>query len=73
MECFLIAIMGGLFGTVLGYGGSLVLSSLKVAASKVTLLAMAASILSCFVIALVFGIYPARKAANQNPVDALRA
>ena len=73
MECFLIAIMGGLFGTVLGYGGSLVLSSLKVAASKITLLAMAASILSCLVIALVFGIYPARKAANQSPVDALRA
>jgi len=73
MECFLIAIMGGIFGTILGYGGSITLSVLKVAASKITLLALAASIVSCAVIALVFGIYPAKKAANQNPVDALRA
>ncbi len=72
MESFLIAIMGGILGTILGYGGSVTLSILKVAASKITLLALAASIVSCAVIALVFGLYPAKKAANQNPVDALR-
>ena len=73
MECFLISIMGGMFGTILGYGGSIALSSLKVAASKVTPLAVAASIVSCSIISLVFGLYPARKASNQSPVDALRA
>lgn len=73
MECFLISIMGGIFGTILGYCGSVALSSLKVAASKVTPLALAASIVSCSIIVLVFGIYPARKAANQSPLDALRA
>jgi len=73
MECFIISIMGGMFGTILGYGGSIALSSLKVAASKVTPLAVAASIVSCSIISLVFGLYPARKAANQSPVDALRA
>ena len=72
MECFLISIMGGILGTILGYGGSVTLSILKVAASKITLLALAASILSCTIIALVFGLYPARRAANQSPVDALR-
>lgn len=72
MECFLISIMGGILGTILGYGGSFTLSILKVAASKITLLALAASIVSCIIIALVFGLYPAKKAANQNPVDALR-
>ena len=72
MECFFISIMGGILGTILGYGGSVTLSILKVAASKITLLALAASILSCTIIALVFGLYPARRAANQSPVDALR-
>jgi putative ABC transport system permease protein len=73
MECFLISVVGGILGTILGYIGSVILSSLQIAASKVTPLAIAASIVSCCIIALVFGIYPARKAANQNPVDALRA
>lgn len=72
MECFLISIIGGILGTILGYGGSVTLSILKVATSKITFLALAASIMSCIIIALVFGMYPAKRAANQSPVDALR-
>jgi putative ABC transport system permease protein len=73
MESLVISMIGGVMGTILGYGGSILLSSLKVTASVVTPLAMVATIVTCSLIALVFGIFPARKAANQNPVDALRA
>lgn len=73
MECLIISLMGAILGTILGFGGSIILSSMKVTASKVTPLALAASIVSCSLIAVVFGIYPAKKAANQSPVDTLRA
>lgn len=73
IECFLISLMGGVLGTILGFGGSLILSSMEVAAARITPLVLAASALSCVLIAVIFGLYPARKAASQNPVDALRA
>jgi len=72
MECILLSLMGGILGTILGYCGSIILSSMNVAASNLTPLAFAGAIVSCSLIAVIFGIYPARKAANQNPVDILR-
>ena len=73
MECLFISLLGGVLGTILGYAGSIILSSMNVAASDVTPLAIAASIVLCSLIAVIFGIYPAKKAANQNPLDTLRA
>jgi len=72
IECLFISLAGGLMGTLLGFGGSFIVSKLGAAASEVTFLALAVSILSCILIAVIFSIYPAKKAANQNPVDTLR-
>jgi len=73
IECLFISLMGGGLGTILGYVGSIILSSMNVAASNVTPLAFVAAIITCSLIAVIFGIYPAKKAANQNPLDTLRA
>lgn len=73
MECLLISITGGILGIILGFGGSIILSSMNVAASKLTPTALLAAFVSCGLIAVIFGIYPARKAANQNPVQSLRS
>jgi putative ABC transport system permease protein len=72
IECLLLSLIGGILGTILGYCGSIILSKMNVAASNLTPLAFAAAIIACSLIAVIFGIYPARKAANQNPVDILR-
>ena len=72
IECLLLSLMGGIVGAILGYYGSIIISKMDVAASDLTPLALGAAIVSCCLIAVIFGIYPARKAANQNPVDILR-
>jgi putative ABC transport system permease protein len=72
VESMLLSIIGGALGVILGYllaqlGGSL-MSTVPVVTSKSVVLAF----LVCFAIGVFFGWYPARKAANLNPIDALR-
>ena len=73
IESILISFMGGIVGIILGFAGSFLLSGSQVATSIVTPLALVIAVVACTIISVVFGIYPARKAADQNPVTVLRA
>jgi putative ABC transport system permease protein len=64
--CAVGGIVGVLFGSAIALGVRLVFPSLL---SPVW---MAVAFISSCGIGLVFGIYPAWKAANLNPIDALR-
>ncbi len=64
--CALGGILGILIGSAIALGLRYILSSLVS-----PLWVIAAFLCSC-AIGLVFGIYPAWKAANLNPIDALR-
>lgn len=71
-ESIILSILGGVLGVVVGYllarlAGSLMSSEAIVRTQSVVL-----SFIVCFVIGVFFGWYPARKAANLNPIDALR-
>jgi putative ABC transport system permease protein len=72
VESMLLSIIGGALGVIFGYllaqlGGSL-MDTPAIVRSKSVVLAF----LVCFAIGVFFGWYPARKAANLNPIDALR-
>ena len=74
LEAGILSSLGGLIGIALGFGLSLILG--KAMYGLIVLpgvgISMGAFVFS-LVIGVVFGIYPAVKASNLQPVDALRA
>jgi putative ABC transport system permease protein len=72
VESIILSILGGLFGIVLGYIIAKGAGSLMNTKAYVQTQAVVLSFVVCFAIGVFFGWYPARKAANLNPIDALR-
>ncbi len=77
IEAVVLTLIGGLVGVIVGAGGSFLIS-LVVSAFQagwvfaVPLYSIALSFGVAAAVGLVFGIYPARKAASLNPIEALR-
>jgi len=70
LEAIVLCAVGGVIGIVIG---SIFALSLKaIISSEVSLLWILTAFLCSCGIGLVFGIYPAWKAANLNPIEALR-
>jgi putative ABC transport system permease protein len=70
LEAMTLCAVGGVIGVVAGAGIALGLTYLL--PSALSMLWVAAAFLCSCGIGLIFGIYPAWKAANLNPIDALR-
>lgn len=71
IEAVVMSLIGGAIGVVFGIGASKLISA---ATSMKTVISMGPILLSfgfSMAIGLIFGIYPARKAAKLNPIDAL--
>lgn len=71
-ESALITLLGGIIGIILGW---LIAIGVKKFTGTSTTVTLSSVMLAFFVaagIGLIFGYYPARKAARLNPIDALR-
>jgi putative ABC transport system permease protein len=72
VEAALLGLAGGILGAGLGLVGATVVPRVSTAQVAVSPAAVAGSILVAMIIGLVFGVYPAGRAARLAPIDALR-
>ncbi len=71
-EAMMISITGGIIGVVLGLVLSFVIQKFADIQTIVTPLSIILSFGVSIAVGLVFGIYPAKKASEKNPVESLR-
>ena len=71
IEAVVISLMGGLIGIALGIGASKLIGLVSGMSTVISVPTIVLSFAFSMAIGLVFGIYPARKAAKLNPIDAL--
>jgi putative ABC transport system permease protein len=73
VEASVLGTLGGIAGAVLGVVGAIVLPHFISDAIDVSPTAIAGAIAVAVAIGLVFGVYPATRAARLAPIDALRS
>ncbi len=78
LEALMIGFFGGILGVTLGWGISALIRAIASSGSTtlnpmITASSVLLSTLFSIVVALVFGIYPAQRAARLEPVEALRS
>jgi len=71
-EAIVITVSGGIIGILLGYLISFGITYSGLITTSVSAFSVFLSFGVSVFIGIVFGFYPARKAAQLNPIDALR-
>ena len=72
IESVVIGVIGGTLGILLGMGITFLISAFGGLDTVITLLPILVSFGFSIAVGLFFGIYPARKAALLDPIEALR-
>jgi putative ABC transport system permease protein len=72
VESMVMSILGGLLGVIFGYLVAKLAGTLMSSPTYITPQSVFLAFAVCFAIGVFFGWYPAKKASNMNPIDALR-
>ncbi len=73
MEALVLSLAGGIIGAALGISGSLIVGWTTELPTSISLPSVAVAFIFSAAIGLFFGIYPARKAAEFDPIVSLRS
>jgi putative ABC transport system permease protein len=72
IEAVILSVLGGSIGIALGAGGSRLTGSLFSMSTSISGTSIVLAFGFSALIGIIFGVFPARKAALMNPIDALR-
>lgn len=72
LESLTLSLAGALIGLIIGGGGAIVVGQMSKTGNLLSPTAVILAVVFSVAIGLIFGVYPARKAANLKPIDALR-
>ena len=71
-ESFMLTLIGGIIGIVLGWGVAWAITKFSGTATSVSTLSVVLAFGVSAIIGIIFGYYPARRASKLNPIEALR-
>jgi len=71
-ESATLTFIGGIFGIIIGWLASFLITKFSGTSTTVTLNSVILAVSVSAAIGIIFGYYPARRAAKLNPIDALR-
>ena len=73
VEAVTLASLGGFLGVLLGWGAATLVATVSPLPARVTLWSVAAALALGAGAGILFGVYPASRAARLDPINALRA
>lgn len=71
-EALILSVLGGIFGLILGYILAFLISIITPFTPYISWCIVLLTFLTTLAVGIIFGVYPAIKAASKNPIDSLK-